>query len=67
MVGSLEALPGKSSKDVRDVDAGWLRRRIGVVQQEPVLFGFSIADFHLLIIRQFLIRLSIFKALLRIS
>jgi ABC-type multidrug transport system fused ATPase/permease subunit len=28
--------------DVRDLDASWMRRRIGVVQQEPVLFGFDI-------------------------
>jgi ABC-type multidrug transport system fused ATPase/permease subunit len=28
--------------DIRELDASWLRRRIGVVQQEPVLFGFNV-------------------------
>eukprot|EP00930_Biecheleria_cincta_P001874 TRINITY_DN102963_c0_g1_i1.p1 TRINITY_DN102963_c0_g1~~TRINITY_DN102963_c0_g1_i1.p1 ORF type:complete len:1142 (+),score=200.34 TRINITY_DN102963_c0_g1_i1:433-3426(+) len=31
-------------RDVRDLDAGMLRRRVAVVQQEPVLFGFSLAE-----------------------
>lgn len=28
--------------NIRDLDASWLRRRIGVVQQEPLLFGFDV-------------------------
>ncbi|CAG2172379.1 unnamed protein product, partial [Oppiella nova] len=31
-------------RDIRDLNVGWLRDRIGVVGQEPVLFGCSIAD-----------------------
>ena len=31
-------------RDVRDVDPTWLRSSIGVVPQEPTLFGASIAD-----------------------
>jgi len=30
--------------DLTTLDASWLRRRIGVVQQEPVLFGFDIRE-----------------------
>jgi len=30
--------------DLTALDASWLRRRIGVVQQEPVLFGFDIQE-----------------------
>mmetsp|Transcript_73248 Transcript_73248/g.203173 ORF Transcript_73248/g.203173 Transcript_73248/m.203173 type:complete len:1379 (-) Transcript_73248:301-4437(-) len=29
-------------RDVRELDASWMRRRIGVVQQEPILFGFDV-------------------------
>ena len=31
-------------RDVRELDPLWLRRRIGVVAQEPILFSTSIAD-----------------------
>ncbi|CAG2178572.1 unnamed protein product, partial [Oppiella nova] len=31
-------------RDIRELNVGWLRDRIGVVGQEPVLFGCSIAD-----------------------
>ncbi|CAG2108236.1 unnamed protein product, partial [Medioppia subpectinata] len=31
-------------RDIRELNVGWLRDRIGVVGQEPVLFGRSIAD-----------------------
>jgi len=30
--------------DLRDLDPGWLRRQIGTVAQEPILFSTSIAD-----------------------
>ncbi len=30
--------------DLRDLDPSWLRRRIGIVAQEPILFSGSIAD-----------------------
>jgi len=30
--------------DVTSLDPSWLRRRIGIVQQEPVLFGFSVRE-----------------------
>ena len=30
--------------DLKDLNVGWLRDRIGVVGQEPVLFGCNIAD-----------------------
>jgi ATP-binding cassette subfamily B protein len=30
--------------DLTTLDASWLRRRVGVVQQEPVLFGFDIRE-----------------------
>jgi ATP-binding cassette subfamily B protein len=30
--------------DLRELDPGWLRRLVGVVSQEPVLFSTSIAD-----------------------
>lgn len=30
--------------DIRDLNVGWLRERIGVVGQEPVLFGCTIAE-----------------------
>lgn len=29
---------------VKDYNVGWLRRQIGLVSQEPVLFGVSIAE-----------------------
>lgn len=29
---------------IRDYNIGWLRRQIGLVSQEPVLFGVSIAE-----------------------
>ncbi|MEO1482421.1 MAG: ABC transporter transmembrane domain-containing protein [Myxococcota bacterium] len=31
-------------RDLRDLDATWLRRQVGVVSQEPILFSTSIAD-----------------------
>ncbi len=31
-------------KDVREIDPSWLRRQIGVVAQEPILFSTSIAE-----------------------
>jgi ABC-type multidrug transport system fused ATPase/permease subunit len=31
-------------RDLRALDAGWLRRQVGVVAQEPLLFSMSIAD-----------------------
>jgi ABC transporter fused permease/ATP-binding protein len=31
-------------RDLRELDPGWLRRQIGVVAQEPILFSSSIAD-----------------------
>ena len=31
-------------RDLRTLDAGWLRRQIGTVAQEPVLFSSSVAD-----------------------
>jgi ABC transporter fused permease/ATP-binding protein len=31
-------------RDLRDLDASWLRRQVGVVSQEPVLFATTIAD-----------------------
>src|SRR5438309_2221327 len=31
-------------RDLRDLDPQWLRRQIGVVAQEPMLFSSSIAD-----------------------
>ena len=30
--------------DIKDLNVGWLRERIGVVGQEPVLFGCTIAE-----------------------
>ncbi|XP_075252634.1 ATP-dependent translocase ABCB1-like isoform X2 [Convolutriloba macropyga] len=30
--------------NVRDLNVGWLRRQIGVVSQEPVLFGYTIGE-----------------------
>ena len=30
--------------DVRDLDPQWFRKRIGIVNQEPVLFACSIRD-----------------------
>ena len=30
--------------DLREIDASWLRRRVGVVSQEPILFSTSIAE-----------------------
>jgi ABC transporter fused permease/ATP-binding protein len=30
--------------DVRDLDPAWLRRQVGVVAQEPILFSASVAD-----------------------
>ena len=30
--------------DIRDLNVKWLRRQIGVVSQEPVLFGCTIAE-----------------------
>jgi ABC transporter fused permease/ATP-binding protein len=30
--------------DLRELDPGWLRRQVGVVSQEPILFSGSIAD-----------------------
>ena len=30
--------------DIRDLNLGWLRDQIGLVGQEPVLFGTSIAE-----------------------
>jgi ABC-type multidrug transport system fused ATPase/permease subunit len=30
--------------DLRELDPAWLRRQIGVVSQEPVLFGTTIAE-----------------------
>ncbi|MEL6545245.1 MAG: ABC transporter transmembrane domain-containing protein, partial [Myxococcota bacterium] len=30
--------------DIRDLDATWLRRQVGVVSQEPILFSTSVAD-----------------------
>lgn len=32
------------NRDIRELNVNWLRARIGVVGQEPVLFGTSIAD-----------------------
>ena len=30
--------------DIRDIEVDWLRRQMGLVQQEPVLFDCSIHD-----------------------
>ena len=31
-------------RDIRDINVRWLRERLGVVSQEPVLFGTTIAE-----------------------
>ena len=30
--------------DIKDLNVGWLRKHVGIVSQEPVLFETSIAD-----------------------
>ena len=32
------------NKNVKDLNVSWLRQQIGVVSQEPVLFGTTIAE-----------------------
>ena len=31
-------------RDIKDINIKWLRQRIGIVSQEPVLFGTTIAE-----------------------
>ena len=40
IAGSVEV----DNEDIRDLNIRWLRRQIGIVSQEPVLFDRSIAD-----------------------
>ena len=31
-------------RDLRELDPGWLRRQVGVVSQEPILFSGTVAE-----------------------